>query len=172
MIKYYLKSNGQEVKIGDTIKVSSQTNTPFGVGTTVIHVTMTQDLIPMLIEHDVIEKREMNEKKDLKYYVRRVARRFDMTFPEAEDMLGTFVGAEPVVAFTMLLKEISLYMNKDIDISKLPKVYVVSTVNGKVYEVLKKDIKTYAHFAAFKSKEQAYEALELLKHLHQHMYGK
>lgn len=172
MIKYYLKSNGQEVKVGDTIKVSSQTNTPFGVGTTTIHVTMTQDLIPMLLEHDVIEKRETSEKKDLKHYIRRVARRFDMTFPEAESMLSTFVEAEPVVAFTMLLKEISLHMNKDVDISKLPKVYVVSTVNGKVCEIQKKDIKTYAHFAAFKSKEQAYEALELLKGLHQHMYGK
>ena len=30
MIKYYLKSNGQEVKVGDTIKVSSQTNTQIG----------------------------------------------------------------------------------------------------------------------------------------------
>lgn len=171
MIKYYLKSNGQEVKVGDTIKVSSQTSTPFGVGTTVIHVTMTQDLIPKLIENDVIEKRD-TDSKDMKFYVRKVARRFGITFPEAEDMLGTFINVEPVLALNTLLKEMSIHMNKDVDISKLPKVYVISTVNGQVCEIQKSAIRNYAHFAAFRSKEQAYEAMRLLKHLLEHMYGK
>lgn len=171
MIKYYLKSNGQEVKIGDTLKVSSQSDTPFGIGTTTIHVTMTQDLIPLLIEHEVIEKREVGG-KDLKFYIRRVARRFDLTFPEAEAMLENFVCNEPVIALALLLKEMSLYMNKDINLASLPKVYVLSTINGKIYEVQKGDIKTYAHFAAFKSKEQLQEASALLKDLLISMYGK
>lgn len=170
MIKYYLKSNGQEVKVGDMIKVSSQTNTPFGIGTTVVHVTMTQDLIPKLIKNNVIEKRD-SDNKDMKFYVRKVARRFNISFPEAENMLSTFVSVEPVLALTMLLKEMSLHMNKDIDISKLPKVYVISTVNGQICEIQKDAIKTYAHFAAFKSKEQAHKAMGLLKHILEHMYG-
>lgn len=171
MIKYYLKSDGQEVKIGETIQVSTRTNTPFGVGTTTLHVVMSQDTIPLLLEHEVIEKRETSN-KGLRFYVRKVARRFNMSYPEAAEMLDNFIEKEPVVALTMLLKEMSLNMNKDISISRLPKVYVISTINGEICEVLKEDIRSYDHFAAFKSKEQAQEAYNLLKDLLTRMYGK
>jgi len=171
MVKYYLKSNGQEVKVGDTIQVSTQTDTPFGVATATVHVMMTQATIPLLLEHEVIEQKEVGG-KGLKFYVRKVARRFGMSFPDAESMLNLFIEREPVIALSMLLKEMSLDMNKDVKLSNLPKVYSLSTVDGGICEIQKKDVKTYAHFAAFKSKEQLLEACGLLKELLIKMYGK
>ena len=169
MIKYYLKTNGQEVKVGDTIKISSQTETPFGVGTTVLHVTMTQDLIPMLLEHEVIEKRESD--KDLRVYIKKFAKRFGLSFSGAKEMLSVFIEKEPALAASALLKEISITLNMDKgSLADLPKVYVISSINGKIYEVPKKDIKTYAHFAPFRSREQAKEAYDLLGTLLNDMY--
>ena len=54
MEKIYLK-NGEEVQLGDTLTKVSKVKDPFfGKGAVVQHIVVTKDILPQLLEADIV----------------------------------------------------------------------------------------------------------------------
>lgn len=168
--KYFLKSNGKEIKEGEEITLSRKEMTPFGVFKIQVTMPFYEEGADVLIDKGVIERRE-NKEDDIPmnegFYINRLERKH----------LGTIFHIlcekYPSLAFQMLLKEIALYMeqNDGEPLSSYDKVYAISTINGKIVEIPKEKIHNYSTFAAFSSRENAEKAKKILKILHDRLYG-
>lgn len=171
-MKYKLKSNGKEVKIGDTIAVTTTVETLFGDATATVHVTLTQDNISKLVEHDVIVEEE--EKLNAAICIAKIASKLGITEEEVRNLMRGLMEADmyaPVLQ--MLLRAASEYLSPPIKIVKnMPKVYTISLIDGRVHEIQTVSIKSYDHFAYFVSKSQAKQVRTMLDDLFGAMYGK
>ena len=188
MKKYFLK-DGKEVKFGDFILGTHK------VGDTVTKIltTFNKSSIHILKELGiVIEKDEKNEKdkedeKDkvainnelIESYIRDVhnyiANKLDLTIEEVIDYMANMYKVCPIAVLNIYLKRISHKLNKKHDktpIRNLPKIYIISTYNGKVSSVCPKDIKNLKHFAWFRSKEDAEFARKCVIGLITDIFGK
>ena len=100
------------------------------------------------------------------------ADKLKLNSPIGNMFLGSLVTVNPGVVFSLLLKEIAIEIDNRYEghISKSPKIYTVSALNGEIKKINKDNIHTYKHFAAFRTKEDALEAINILKVLYQDMF--
>ena len=80
-----------------------------------------------------------------------------------------------IKTITQLKQWIKDYKDKKYDktpIRELPKIYIISTYNGKVSSVCPKDIKNLKHFAWFRSEKDAEFARKCVIGLITDMFGK
>ncbi len=103
--------------------------------------------------------------KDLDYYITKIAKRKDWKFEEAVNWLESINEEYPVAAFSIVLKEIAIDLDKKYsdNIRDSEHIYVISTVNGRVIEVNKADIRNYKNFAAFRTIDDAKFACKVLR---------
>ena len=85
--------------------------------------------------------------------------------------IGKLIGGKYIWT-ELLLKEIAIEIDNRYEghISKNPEIYCVSVLNGEIKKINKNNIHTYKHFAAFRTKEDALEAIRILKLLYQDMF--
>lgn len=171
-MKYILNDSGKEVKIGDTIAVSTTVNTIFGPATATAHVVITQDNIKKLVENGVVIKREDKILSRAICY-KIIAEKLQISEDEVVNILGEMFGLGVYTpGLQLLLKAASDYLSPDIaTLKSLPKVYTISLVDGRVHEIQTTDIKTYDHFAYFVSKTQAKHVRTMFKDVFIMMYG-
>lgn len=109
MVKYYLKNSDkkQEVKVGDRITISVPTSTPYGQGKCDIEVLVTQESLTRLIKDNLVIAQEENpiNFEDYKPFIRRLARKCNITFPEAVELLNS-IKSISIYAHNMLLKQL------------------------------------------------------------------
>jgi hypothetical protein len=160
MLKYFLKNDkSQEVKVGDKIHVSVPTSTPYGPTTCEIDVLVTQDSLRQLIRDNIVvalEDKPQPNPEDYKPFVRRLARKNDITFDNALKILD-------------FLKEISMYAHNALLIELM--AYVMNERQGKrkvsykLYPdgVLSVVCAADVHFPFFYQLADAKKAQELLK---------
>lgn len=164
---YILKSNGKEVKIGEIIKASKELEIPFGKGTTTVCVKMTEDNIPILLEEGyIIEKPSDKEiPTDVDYYISKVANKLGWKEKKFRNYLEVLASINPIGAFNILLKAIAIELDKKYPnhISKSENIFIVSVFDGSIRQADKSHIKTYKHFSAFRTREDAQFALHVLK---------
>ena len=121
MVKYYAKGTTKEVKVGQTLTVEMNVNTPFGVGRTQVDVVVTQATLEELIKKGLVEKREdkaINAAEileSLKPYIRRFARKHDLDFPKACVILAEIYELSPRAYIQVLLEQISEVKNRGKD---------------------------------------------------------
>ena len=159
MLKYFLKNDkSQEVKVGDKIHVSVPTSTPYGPTTCEIDVLVTQDSLRQLIRDNIvvaIENKPEPNVEDYKPFIRRLARKNDITFDEALEVLD-FLKETSMYAHNALLIELMAYvMNRGKDKKGIYKLYpdgVLSVVCA-----------TNVNFPFFYQLADAKKAQELLK---------
>ena len=185
MKKYFLK-DGKEVKFGDFILGTHKV----GDIVTKILTTFNESSIHILKELGIViekdEKDKENEKdkvainnelvesyiKDVHNYI---ANKLSLTIEEVIDYMASLYKICPIAVLNIYLKRISYKLNKKYDktpIRNLPKIYIISTYNGKVSSVCPKDIKNLKHFAWFRSKEDAEFARKCVIGLITDMFGK
>lgn len=106
MIKYYLKDSKQEVKVGDKITISVPTSTPYGQAKCEVNVVVTQESLKQLIRDNLVIAQEENpiNFEDYKPFIRRLARKCNITFPEAVELLDS-IKSVSIYAHNILLKE-------------------------------------------------------------------
>ena len=185
MKKYFLK-DGKEVKFGDFILGTHKV----GDIVTKILTTFNESSIHILKELGiVIEKDEKGRKgeKDkvainnelIESYIRDVhnyiGNKLSLTIEEVIDYMASLYKICPIAVLNIYLKRISYKLNKKYDktsIRNLPKIYIISTYNGKVSSVCPKDIKSLKHFAWFRSEEDAEFARKCVIGLITDMFGK
>lgn len=176
--KFFLK-DGREIKFGDAIKLSHKEETPLGLAISTITLTVTKENIDKLIEYGYITSKEVKEKKDeipmkLDFYVRRLAKRLDLEIEIMTWLLSAIRSSMPAIAFQMLLKEISLYMEslEEIPVSKRDVIYFISVEDGEIYTKYTPLVKNFSTFSSFSSKENAEKAKDILHPYINILYGK
>ena len=154
--RYIFKKSGSTVNIGDKID--------FGR----ISVIVSESNIPLLIRYNIIEEVKLN----IDDYAERIIDKLKLDLSIGTSFLSSLAIVNPGVVFSLLLKEIAIEIDNRYEghISKSPEIYCVSVLNGKIKKINKDNIRTYKHFAAFRTKEDALEAINILKVLYQDMF--
>lgn len=155
MKKYILKKDGKEVKKGDVLDV--------------MDVTVDDALLDYLANKGFVEVKEVKE-DPLKPYIRRIARKLNLSYPVAVDFLEVVAEVSPLAALNILLTQIANVFNKDKEIKDYNMVWVLGS-NGKVVSSIHNNV-SYKTVPVFTSKEDIYKAIELVSGLYEAVYGK
>lgn len=111
-----------------------------------------------------IVKEPKEPPKDLDYYLNKVAKRNNMSFDKMDGFLCKLHSISPVSAVSILLREIAIEMDLNYEghINDCEYVYAVSYINGKITRIKSSSCKNFRNFAAFRTEEDAKEALKIL----------
>lgn len=176
--KYLLKEDGREIKMGDKIRLSHKEETPLGEAVTSIELIINKDNIDKLIEYDYVTKESIEEiPMKWGFYAKRLGDRMDLTEEQIVYILTLITHHLPAIAFQMLLKEISLYMEKEegTPVMSNDEYYTISIADGSIYGHSKKYLSpntNVSNFSVFSSRENAEKALQILEYFANKIYGK
>ena len=129
-MKYFLKKNNEELKIGQTIELSTSVDTSYGPGVATTKVKVTEPVLKKLIDDGfVVEKEEdkkgseATERKtkeniikavvNLKPYIKRFAKSNGLDLPEAFMFLSLIADASMIAHLDILIGAIAEVKNRD-----------------------------------------------------------
>lgn len=179
MKHYYLAHDNSEVFLGDYLTKEETKNSKYGNYSKTLTVLLTdttmKDFIKkgIIIERDdtqpVASQSEKVKEKDT-YSILKCVDSIADTLKISKDSLIPFLDAlettNPIVVFSLLLKELSNQFEKAYK-QQLPYYgFLVSTFNGQIIKVPMHKISNLDTVAFFRSKEDALYALSILKDLH------
>ena len=182
MKKFFLNEN--EVKLGDKVTHKSEINLPGGKAIIFKMVTLDEPLLNELIEQGVIKLKYVASPEtssqsitpeeagikenvvsmDIYFYIEKLAKRVGWNVAKTTNYLAGINELSPMAAFTIVLKEIAMELDKQYKdhIQDSPKIYAISTMDGRISELNKAHIKTYKNFAAFRTIEDAKIACKIM----------
>lgn len=176
MKKYFLKDDGKEIKVGDIISVVEKSSSPTVECTVVGTFTITEEILPMLIQSGIIVVGKDKSKKevplDLLYYVSKLGRKQGWSTSKTLRYLTVTDNIYTAAMFSILLKEIAIELDKKYSdhIRNSEEIYAVSVIDGNIYKVESGNI-NFRNFAAFRSKEDAATACTILKRYTDKMFN-
>jgi hypothetical protein len=79
--------------------------------------------------------------------------------------LNSISAINNAAAFTIVLKEIAIELDKKYEdhIENSPRIFVISTLDGRIIEINKAKVKNFRNFAAFRTLEDAKLACKILR---------
>lgn len=190
MKKFYL-SNGEEVKVGDTIRKSSKVNHPvFGTGKVIEEILVTKKSLSGLIDKGIVTVKHISDNPkavtkeeisatteggvpmELEYYVQKIAEKLGWKIEKVYGYLNSVDSILPAAAFAMVLREVAIELDKKYEghIEKSPEIYVISMLDGKIAKAMKDRIKNYRNFAAFRSVSDAEIACRITNDILKEMF--
>lgn len=190
MKKFYL-SNGEEVKVGDTIRKSSKVNHPvFGTGKVVEEILVTKKSLSGLIDKGIVTVKHISDNPkavtkeeisattesgvpmELEYYVQKIAEKLGWKIEKVYGYLNSVDSILPAAAFSMVLREVAIELDKKYEghIEESPEIYVISLLDGRIAKANKAHIKNYRNFAAFRSVSDAEIACRITKDILKEMF--
>jgi hypothetical protein len=111
-------------------------------------------------------KREKNVEipSDLTYYFKKVADKKGWSVERVDRWLGNIADVHPMAAINIILKEIAVELDKKYTdhISNSKDIFCISSINGEICKLDKSKIKSYKHFAAFRTFADANIAFNML----------
>jgi len=160
--EYYLIKTGETIPKGKNIEKIEKVETPFGLCKRVTTIVVNESTIPILIKEGIIAERNI-EVKDLSYYTNKLAKKKKWSYEDTELFLSDVYALNKAAVLNIMLKTIAVEMDKKYSdyIADSPEIYVVSVLNGNIIKMDKKAIKNYRNFAAFRTLEEAKEALKI-----------
>ena len=132
------------------------------------------DIFKSLIE-SIKSDKEVKENVDKKedkvtiypklYYIKNLAIKRGCTVPQMVDFFRELWDIYPAAALNLLLREIAVEFDKKYKdhINDSEKIFAISILDGRIHEVVKKHIKNYRNFAAFRTLEDARIACKTLQ---------
>lgn len=178
MDKLYLK-NGKEVHMGDTISLCTEAVDPiFGKVKTTVAIPVTDATLPKLLKTGILTmtkcQAEGKVPTDVTYYVEKLAERIGWKPEKAGNFLNNVHKIYPNAAFSIVLREIAIELDKAYDdhIQDSPEIFVISNLDGRITKANKAVIKNYRNFAAFRSVEDAKIACKILREVLRELYAK
>lgn len=159
MVKFYLRSTGKEVRVGDDLlKILAGYVGP---------VILTDDLLSEFIKEGIIITKSMEKEIPMepKYYIQKIADRLGWKFEKVCNYLDNADLILPAAAFSMVLREIAVELDKKYEdhIENSPEIYVISMFDGRITKANKAHIKNYRNFAAFRSISDAKIACKIMR---------
>lgn len=111
---------------------------------------------------------------NIDYFIKEIAKKKGWNPERATGWLNGIAELSPIAAFNIIVREIAVYLDKKYEdhIENSEKIYVISSLDGRIHEVCKKHIKNYRNFAAFRTIEDARFACNLLREWLKGMFTK
>lgn len=165
MRKFILKETGEEVNYGDILIKQKDVDVPFGKATLKHEVIITGDVVPTLVEEGILVQKDEKIPQAISFYLSRIADRHDVTFEQVWRSYSTLLLVNPASALFIVLKEIATYIDEfhNEPIEDSPEIWAYSTLCNDIVKLDKNGIVSYANFSAFRSKEEAYNAYEVVR---------
>ena len=174
MNKLKLKKTGKEVKMGEKlIKVVNLCGIPIPIA----QVEINKTTLPDLIKHGIIVAEGSDSDIDITIEgaIQHLANRIGWNKENLEKYLSNLYKISPAAVFEIVLKEVAILLDKKYPnhISNSKEIWVINKVNGEIQKL--KDmskIKSFQHFAAFRSLEDALVAKKIMAPTLQDLYGR
>lgn len=174
MNKLKLKETGKEVKMGEKlIKVVEL----FGVPISITQIEINETTLPDLIKHGIIVVEGSDSGIDITIEgaVQHLANRIGWNKENLEKYFNNLYKISPAAVFEIVLKEVAILLDERYPdhISNSKEIWVINKVNGEIQKL--KDlskIKSFQHFAAFRSLEDALVAKRVMAPALKDLYGK
>ena len=172
MNKLKLKKTGKEVKMGEQlIKVVNLCGIPIPIA----QVEINKTTLPDLIKHGIIVTEGSDSDIDITIEgaVQHLANRIGWNKENLEKYLSNLYKISLGAAFEIVLKEVAILLDEKYPdhISNSKEIWVINKVSGGVQKL--KDlskIKSFQHFAAFRSLEDAKIACRITRDLLKEMF--
>lgn len=115
-----------------------------------------------------VEKEKKEEKATIYpklYYIKNLAIKRGWGVSQMVDFFRELWNFYPAAALSLLLREIAIELDKNYKdhINDSDKIFVISMLDGKIHEVVKRHVKNYKNFAAFRTLEDARIACKILQ---------
>lgn len=174
MNKLKLKETGKEVKMGEKlIKVVELFWYLCTYGTIEVNETTLPDLIQRGII--VVEGSDSDIDITIEGAVQHLANRIGWNKGNLEKYFNNLYKISPAAVFEIVLKEVAIMLDEKYSdhISSSNEIWAINKVNGRIQKL--KDlskIKSFKHFAAFRSLEDALAAKKVMAPALKDLYGK
>lgn len=174
MNKLKLKQTGKEVKMGEKlIKVVEL----FGIPVSVAEIDVNETTLPDLIKQGIVVAEGSNSDINITIEgaVQHLANRIGWNRENLEKYFNNLYKISPAAVFEIVLKEVAILLDEKYPdhISNSKEIWVIDKVNGEIQKL--KDlskIKSFQHFAAFRSLEDALVAKRVMAPALKDLYGK
>lgn len=174
MNKLKLKETGKEVKMGEKlIKVVEL----FGISVPVAQIEINETTLPDLIKHGIVVTEGSDSDIDITIEgaVQHLANRIGWNKENLERYFSNLYKISPAAVFEIVLKEVAILLDEKYPshISNSKEIWVINKVNGEIQKL--KDmskIKSFQHFAAFRSLDDALIAKKIMAPALQDLYGR
>ena len=172
MNKLKLKETGKEVKMGEKlIKVVEL----FGIPVPVAQIEVNETTLPDLIKHGIVVTEGSDSDIDITIEgaVQHLANRIGWNKENLERYFNNLYKISPAAVFEIVLKEVAILLDKKYPnhISNSKEMWVINKVNGEIQKL--KDmskIKSFQHFAAFRTIEDAKIACRITRDILKEMF--
>ena len=172
MNKLKLKKTGKEVKMGDRlIKVVNLCGIPIPIA----QVEINKTTLPDLIKHGIIVAEGSDSDIDITIEgaIQHLANRIGWNKENLERYFNNLYKISPAAAFEIVLKEVAILLDEKYPdhINNSNEIWVINKVNGEIQKL--KDmskIKSFQHFAAFRSLEDAKTACRITRDILKEMF--
>ena len=172
MNKLKLKETGKEVKMGEKlIKVVEL----FGIPVPIAQIEVNETTLPDLIKHGIVVTEGSDSDIDITIEgaVQHLANRIGWNKENLERYFNNLYKISPAAVFEIVLKEVAILLDKKYPshISNSKEIWVINKVNGEIQKL--KDlskIKSFKHFAAFRSLEDAKIACKITRDILKEMF--
>ena len=172
MNKLKLKKTGKEVKMGEKlIKVVNLCGIPIPIA----QIEINKTTLPDLIKHGIIVAEGSDNDIDItiKGAIQHLANRIGWNKENLEKYLSNLYKISPAAAFEIVLKEVAILLDEKYPdhINNSNEIWVINKVSGGVQKL--KDlskIKSFQHFAAFRSIEDAKIACRITRDILKEMF--
>lgn len=172
MNKLKLKETGKEVKMGEKlIKVVEL----FDIPVPVAQIEINETTLPDLIKHGIVVAEGSDSDIDITIEgaVQHLANRIGWNKENLERYFNNLYKISPAAVFEIILKEVAILLDEKYPnhISNSKEIWVINKVNGEIQKL--KDmskIKSFQHFAAFRSLEDAKIACKITRDILKEMF--
>lgn len=169
-----LKQSGKEVKMGEKL---IKTVDLFGFPIPIEVIEVNKSTLADLIKSGIIVEECPDDTSDftIENVVKHLANRIGWDIKNLEKYFNNLYKISPVALFEIILKEVAIILDKKYPdhISNSKEIWVINKVNGRIQKL--KDlskIKSFKHFAAFRSLEDAITAKKVMAPALEDLYGK
>ena len=174
MNKLKLKQTGKEVKMGDKlIKVVEL----FGIPIPVAQVEVNETTLPDLIKQGIIvtEGSDSGIAITIESAVQHLADRIGWSRENLEKYFNNLYKISPTAVFEIVLKEVAILLDEKYPdhISNSKEIWTINKASGEIQEIKNlSKIKSFQHFAAFRSLNDAIVAKSVMAPALKDLYGK
>lgn len=171
-----LKQSGKEVKMGEKlIKTVDLFGFPIPIEVIEVNKSTLVDLIKSGIIVEVEEYPDYTSDFTIEDVVKHLANRIGWDIKNLERYFNNLYKISPAAVFEIVLKEVAILLDERYPdhISNSKEIWIINKVNGRIQKL--KDlskIKSFKHFAAFRSLEDAITAKKVMAPALEDLYGK
>lgn len=174
MNKLKLKQTGKEVKMGDKlIKVVEL----FGIPVPVAGLEVNETTLPDLIKQGIIVAEGSDNDIDITIEgaVQHLANRIGWNIENLGKYFNNLYKISPAAVFEIVLKELAILLDEKYPghISNSKEIWTINKASGEIQEIKNlSKIKSFQHFAAFRSLEDALVAKRVIFPILEDLYGR